>query len=393
MLSHSLFADWSTFSIFWFWFLIVLAVVWAKRHLDINRAVRDPRLKNAPSLLGAMPAVSVLVAAKDEESNIERCLRGLLAQQYPDFEVIVIDDRSNDRTAAIIDALAAEDSRLKPLHVRALPDGWFGKNHAMHVGVQRARGRWLCFTDADCTFESPHLASAAVSLAMKEQIDLLSALPHLEALEWWERVIQPVAGGVMMYWTPPHRVNDPRSRSAYANGAFLLMPREVYERLGGHEAVRTTLNEDMHFARRAKAMGLRLRVIQTEGMFRVRMYVGLRQIWRGWSRIFYGCFGTFPKLSASVLMLAFASVAPYVTLLWAIAAPHRYLPMVAAAGLVVFVQQTVLWRYYRLSGTPAPFALTYPLGAAMCLGITLDAMTRLLGRKTAWRGTSYTRGA
>lgn len=389
------FEAWSGFAVFWFCFMILLAIVWAKRHLDIRTALREPKLDSADAqgTDADLPALTVLVAAKDEETNIERCVRGLLAQQYPQLQIIAVDDRSRDRTGAIVDQLAAEDPRLLALHVRELPPGWFGKNNAMRLGVEHATGEFLCFTDADCTFDSDRLLASAVRLAVSQRIDLLSALPHLEANGFWERVIQPVAGGVMMYWTPPHRVNNPRSRAAYANGAFLLMPAAVYRRLGGHAAVAQTLNEDMHFARRAKALGLRLRVIQTAGMFRVRMYVGLAQIWRGWARIFYGCFGTFPKLFASVLMLALASVAPYVTVFAAPLVSERYWPLSAAAILTVIVQQSVLWRYYRLSGTPAPYAITYPLGAAMCLGITLDAMTRLAGRRTSWRGTAYTRGA
>jgi chlorobactene glucosyltransferase len=376
-------------------FLALLSLVWLKRHFDIWRAGQEHLLSEADADCDdtRFPGVSVLVAAKDEEANIEQCARGLLAQDYPHFEVLVINDRSTDGTGKIIDRLAAETSRFRAVHVTELPEGWFGKNNAMRTGVAAARHELLIFSDADCSFDSPQLLRAAVSYARRNGVEFLSVLPRLEAIDWWERVIQPVAGGVMVYWTPPHKVNDPRSSCAYANGAFMLMTRQAYARLGGHEAVKATLNEDMHFARRAKAEGVALRVLRSKEMYRVRMYVGLKQIWRGWSRIFYGCFGTFPKLLASVMMLTFASVMPYVVLVGAMLGGEAWRGVAAAAGLCVLAQQSVLWRYYPLSGIPAPYAMTYPLGAFMCLGITLDAMTRLSGRKTTWRGTAYAKGA
>jgi glycosyltransferase involved in cell wall biosynthesis len=290
-----------------------------------------------------------------------------------------------------MDDVAAGDSRLKVVHVQDLPDGWFGKNNAMRLGIEQASGDWLCFTDADCVFDSPKLLSAAVSFAQRHDVAFLSVLPKLEVLSIWERIIQPVAGAIMVFWNPPLRVNSPKSRAAYANGAFMLMTRDAYQALGGHAAVKATLNEDMHFARRAKRLGVRLRVIRGGTMYRVRMYTTLGQMWRGWSRIFYGCFGTFPRLLVSVLMLAIFSISPYVTLL--AAAVAGVWPIAGAGLFAVVAQQSVLWQFYRHAWTPSAWALTYPIGAVVCLGMTLNAMTRLLGRKTSWRGSTYAGGA
>ncbi len=377
----------------WFWLTLGIGLVWLKRHRDLNRGRDEPVLMPDQPGPDELPTLTVLVAAKDEQDNIERCLRGLLAQDYPDLQVIVIDDRSSDATPQIIDRLAAEDDRLTALHVTELPAGWFGKNHAMHVGVGHARGDYLCFTDADCTFDSPRLLSAAVRYALTNRVDFLSVLPRLEADSFFERVVQPVAGAIMVFWFPPQKVNDPRHPRAYANGAFMLMPRTTYETIGGHEPVKATLNEDMHLARRTKAAGLNLQVIRGGDLYRVRMYTGLKQIWRGWSRIFYGCFGTFPRLLVSVIMLAVFSLSPYLTLLLS-PLTGSAAPWLAAAGaLAIVAQQSVLWRFYAITGNPSHWALTYPLGAAMCLGMTLNAMRRLLGTTTTWRGTTYRGGA
>jgi glycosyltransferase involved in cell wall biosynthesis len=379
----------------WFWITILVGMAWLKRHFDLNRGKREPILSEAQAgpALTSLPPLTVLVAAKDEEANIERCVRGLLAQDYSRLQVIAINDRSSDQTGVILDQLAAADPRLLALHVRELASGWFGKNHAMHLGVQHATGEYLCFTDADCTFDSTRLLSSAMRFALTEKSDLLSVLPRLEAGTFWERVVQPVAGAVMVFWFPPQAVNDPASKRAYANGAFMLMSRAVYDRLGGHEPIKATLNEDMHLARRSKDLGLRLRVIRGGDLYRVRMYTGIVQIWRGWSRIFYGCFGTFPRLLVSVLMLAIFSVGPYVTLGLAPLAGAGGWPLALAAGFAIAAQQSVMWRFYSVTGNGAPWAATYPIGAAICLAMTLNSMRRLVGTTTTWRGTQYSGGA
>lgn len=379
----------------WFWLLAVIALVWARRHLDLNRAARDRVLLpwDADGDPETLPTLTVMVAAKDEEANIGACLTGLLAQDYPRLQIIAANDRSGDRTGPILDELAAADARLRAVHIRELPDGWAGKNHAMHNAVQTARGEWLCFTDADCRFHSPRLLAAAVRFAQREGIEFLSVLPDLEAHTFWEQVVQPPAGAIMVFWFPPARVNDPRSACAYANGAFMLVSRGAYERLGGHEQVKTALNEDMHFARRAKQLGVRLRVLRGSGMYSARMYVGLRQIWNGWSRIFYACFGTLPRLLVSIGFLSVFSLLPTLSLLASPLLGEYAAGIALSAGLAVLAQQSVLWRFYALSRTPPAWALTYPLGAAICLGMTCNAVRRHWGVRTHWRGTSYDRAA
>lgn len=379
----------------WCWFNLLIAFIWLRRHGDLNRGHREPVLRESRSGAepGSLPPLTVLVAAKDEQDNIGRCLGGLLAQDYPRLQVIAINDRSTDRTAAILDDFAARDPRLTAIHVRELPAGWFGKNHAMHCGVARASGDWLCFTDADCSYDSRQLLASALRFAMVEKAEFLSVLPRLEAESFWERVVQPVAGAIMVFWFPPHRVNDPVSSIAYANGAFMLLSRGAYERLGGHEPVRATLNEDMHLARRAKQLGVRLRVIRGGDLYRVRMYTGLRAIWRGWSRIFYGCFGTLPRLIGSCCLLIFMSLSPYASLVGSGLAGNRTVAVALTAGAALLAQQSVMWRFYPLTYLSSVWALTYPLGALLCLAMTFNAMTRLGGGRTTWRGTEYTGGA
>jgi glycosyltransferase involved in cell wall biosynthesis len=406
----------------WVWCGVtsVALIVWLSRHLQIARVGRtmpalrpDAYPEDAPA--APAPLVSVLVAAKDEEANIGRCLRSLLAQEYPEYEVIAIDDRSKDRTPAIIDELAASarrDSRtsgpptggrLTALHVKELAEGWFGKNNAMREGVARAKGEWLCFTDADCEFTSRRMLTVAMRFAAEQQADFVSVLPAHRADSFWERVIQPACSGILLIWFHPLRVNDPNSRTAYANGAFMLMRRSCYEAIGGHEPVKAEVNEDIHMARLAKERGRRLVVVTNEDLYTVRMYESLAQGWRGWTRIFYGCFGTVRRLLLSALVVAVMSLLPWAALGTSAAVSAagnasaaggggavawRWL-LAAAAGTCA-AQLSVTVRFYGMSRSGALYGLLYPVGAAIGFGALLNAIRRVGGRgKITWRGTTY----
>ncbi len=234
--------------------------------------------------------------------------------------------------------------------------------------------------------------------AAANRIDFLSVLPVLETHGVWERMIQPVCGGMLVFWFRPGRVNDPRSSTAYANGAFMLMTREAYERIGGHEKVKTEVNEDMHMARLAKQAGLRLYVVQNRDLYQTRMYSRLGDIWRGWSRIFYGCFGTLRRLAISAAVMLVMGVLPFVSMIvgwaivaargWSVAEEWRLIALMATA--VIMVQQSVIVRYYRLSQADVRYAPAYIVGALFVLGMLGNAMLKVTGRSaTNWRGTVY----
>ncbi len=389
--------------IVWCAILALVALIWASRHFEISRARREHIPLSATAYPGPPrqpPLVSVLIAAKDEEANIEPAVRTMLEQDYPNFEMIVINDRSTDRTPQILEQIKAEqpNGRLQVIHIRELRDGWFGKNNAMREGIEQARGEWLCFGDADCRQVSTRTLSMAVRHAIEWNIDFLSVLPRLETQSIWERIIQPVCGAVMVFWFHPRRVNDPRHEAAYANGAFMLMKRTCYDAIGGHDAVRTQVNEDMHMARLAKERGQRLVVVQGEGLYTVRMYSRLREIWRGWSRIFYGCFGTFRRLRLTMFMLLLTSIIPYgsllasliVVLLKGSAASPGWFWVLGLSAAAVLLQQTVIARFYRLSRANPWFAPTWIVGVVFCIGMLINAMLKLKGRTTTtWRGTIY----
>ncbi|MDP9263384.1 MAG: glycosyltransferase family 2 protein, partial [Acidobacteriota bacterium] len=217
--------------------------------------------------------------ARNEEQCLGRCLESLVAQQGIRFEILVVDDGSSDRTHAIAESFA----QAQVMDAGALPQGWTGKNHAAWQGAQKARGRWLLFTDADTVHEPGSLA-AAVAEAEQHGAALLSYSPRQEVEGFWEKALMPVVFADLARTYPPSRVSDPQSPVAAANGQYLMISREAYDAVGGHRGVAGTLLEDVAIARRVKESGRVLRFRYGGEAVRTRMYRSLGQMWEGWTK-------------------------------------------------------------------------------------------------------------
>lgn len=402
----------SVWFIVWFTLAGGVGLVWifhysATIRVLYKRRILSSRTYNGPPM--EAPKVSIVVAAKDEEKNIETCVTGLLEQDYPNYELIVVDDRSRDRTPDILQRLLEQaaprlqegkdaSSRLRVVTVKTLRDGWFGKHNAMCKGVALSTGEWFLFTDADCRYTSRNTLSMAMREALAEEVDFLCITPVLDTFTAWERIVQPVCSIVLMAWFLPHHVNKPKSKKAYANGAFMLMRRSTYEAIGGHEAVRNEIAEDVHMARLTRKMGMRLRVVENDDLCHTRMYDSPLAAWHGWSRIFYGCLGSLTRLSVAVSLLVVLSIIPWVSLVVALvgcftadadgAAPWG---IAARAWLaVLMLMQLVTWRLYAILRADPVWSLTYILGALVTLGMLISAILKVLGAtRTTWRGTTY----
>ncbi|RME41489.1 MAG: hypothetical protein D6788_01085, partial [Planctomycetota bacterium] len=268
---------------------------------------------------------------------------------------------------------------------------------ALWCGVREADGEWLLFTDADCRQDSPRTLSMAVREAVAHEADFLCITPTLVSETIWERIIQPVCTTALMTWFLPHRVNNPRRRTAYANGAFMLIRRNCYDAIGGHHSVKEELNEDIQLARRAKEAGFTLRVVENDGLYHTRMYDTFGQAWRGWSRIFYGSLRSPAKLLAGALLLLVMSVMPRASLIVALlgtfgteASHAAWTWAVIAWGSAAVLEQAVMARVYSLLRAGALWSITDPLGAAVVVGMQLNALGKALGLSgTVWRGTAY----
>ncbi len=381
---------------------VLTAFVWLVRLLAIGPALRRRTALTASSYhdrAAPQGKVSVLIAAKDEEHTIETCVRSLFEQDYPNFEVIVADDRSADRTPEILSRLQEEfGDRLRCRRIDDLPEGWtFGKSHAMHRAVSFATGDWLLFTDADCRQISPRTITTAIHDAVVHHADFLSVTPVLESETFWERVFQPACTLTLIVWFLPDRVNDPRKATAYANGAFMLLRRSCYEGVGGHLAVRAALNEDIHLARAAKRAGFQLRVCGNEGLYSTRMYRSIGEAWRGWTRNFYGCLETLPRLAAAAALVFVVSLVPWISALasWLALSldSNVHDAWRVASSLIwttsVILMQLVLWRMYPVVAGHSRFSLLYFFGAAGTFAVLCNAIIKAAGISgITWRGHS-----
>ena len=378
----------------------LVGLVWVSRHLLITRERRSSFIltANHAGPPPEPPKITVVIAAKDEAEVIEGCVRTMLNQDYPNFEVVVCNDRSDDQTGPIVERIAADDPRLRLMNIDHLPEDWYGKPHAMQHGIAGSDSPYICMIDADCRQLSTRTLSVAMQVATEEQTDLVSVLPVLEMKGFWENVVQPVCGAIMMIWFRPDRVNNPTHSAAYANGAFMLMKRSAYDAIGTHEAVRQELNEDMRMADLTKKAGLRLRVVRSHGLYVVRMYTSLKRILRGWSRIFYGTFGTLKRLSLSILLMGMMSLLPYLTVglgvgMWLAGKNDPWIQACAmTGGIVVMLQLAAIFRFYRLADARASLFWTYPLGCLMGLTCLVLALRKLRpGAQVVWKSTPYTR--
>ncbi len=263
-------AGWALFFI-WFAPLPPLIAFFKQRRLSLL----------APPLGDNPPSVSVVVAARDEEDKIEACLRSLLALDYPKFEVIAVNDRSQDATGAILNRLAKENPRLKVLRVKTLPADWIGKNHALHCGAQQANGEFLLFTDGDVEFEPPALARA-VAFMQKENRDHLSLFPRQIPGGFWENGYLGMIGWMFLYYYKPWLVRNPKRKEHLGIGAFNLLRRSVYDAIGGYLSLRLEVVDDIELGKAVKSAGYAQDVLMADDLVRVKWQQGgLRGLVRG----------------------------------------------------------------------------------------------------------------
>ncbi len=253
--------------------------------------------------------VSIIVPARNEALNIGRLLRSLASQQAA-REILVVDDQSVDRTVEIAEGLKADLPHLRVLRVDSLPEGWLGKTFALACAAREAQGDWLLFTDAD-TEHLPGSLAAMLERAQREGVDLLSLSPGQLTPTWWEKAVIPLVYVNLARLYRFEDVSDPRSPMAAANGQYILIRREVYERAGGHEAIRNEILEDVALAKRVKSAGGKLLFLPGAAWVQTRMYRTFGEMWRGWTKnlfLIYG--GDLRKIFKTVVELCAANFLP-----------------------------------------------------------------------------------
>ena len=359
-----------------------------------------PRLaRRTPSLIDVRPEagglVSVVIPARNESSTIATVVGSILATTYHPIELIVVDDRSTDDTAAIVERFS--DPRLRLVKGERLPDGWYGKPWACLQGYRAAKGEILLFTDAD-TWHAPELLARAVGALQREKAGLVTVAPLQRCVTFWERVVMPQIWLLLALRYHPGAVNRARrERDVIANGQFILTTREAYEAVGTHAAVRHQVAEDLALAQAFLRHGRKLHFTFAERLMETRMYQGLSQLIEGWSKnIYLGGRRSFPHEPALrglvPVMLIVAMLfwlLPPAVLLGSAVEPR--LTALAPAALLATAFAAAFWMLIcHGMQIPAVYGLAYPLGALMALYIILRSTWRG-GRRVEWRGRVYKR--
>ncbi|MGZ4787229.1 MAG: glycosyltransferase [Terriglobales bacterium] len=344
----------------------------------------------------AEPMVSVIVPARNEEACLADCLRSLQEQTGIDYEIIVVNDNSTDRTAKI----ARSFGGVKVIDAPPLPPGWVGKNHAVHIGAQAARGRWLLLTDAD-TIHRHHSLRHAIREAEEHSVDMLSYSPKQEVHSLWERALMPVIFAELRRQYPPREVCRADSPVAAANGQYLLIKREIYEAIGGHAAIRDSMLEDVAIARRLKQAGYRIRFRYGRDALRTRMYRTFPQMWEGWTKnlaLLFPSPGKLAALRAGEFLLSFLGLLLVITgLLWG-----------RAPSPVQAVRSTATWLV--LAGAVVSFPITFhffhrirkahfgwintiisPAGLPIFVLLLVNSRLHYKRNQVTWKGREYAR--
>jgi chlorobactene glucosyltransferase len=360
------------------------------------------RERRAPTLaLGAMPIaqplISVLIPARNEAGRIGACLAGLAGQSYRRFELVVVDDHSADATAAVVRSYVSRLPALNVLPSAALPDGWAGKCWACFQAAGRAHGDWLLFLDAD-VMPRPGLLAALVAHAQARSLDLLTLMPFQQLGSLAERAILPAFFALLYGLYPLDQVSDPRSRMAFANGQCLLIRREVYFTIGGHQAVRASILEDTELGRIVKAAGYRLEAAAAPSLIAARMYTGWDSLAEGLGKNAVAGYRSGGARSGWVgARLALVAFLPGYLLLagaWlALARPDIPIGALlmlhgALLALLAFICWGWLARWrYRL----APWwGALFPLGLAIYFWLAARALLRFRsGRGVVWKGRRF----
>lgn len=355
--------------------------------------VRHPRLRTYADATEG-PLVSVIVPARNEAGNIAPLLSSLARTNYPNREVIVVDDRSTDGTGDIVEALQARTTGewLRLIHGADVPEGWFGKPWACWQGYQAAKGEVLLFTDADTRHE-PDLLGRSVAALRATSADLFTILPEQTLGSFWERSVMPhmlFMLGLRYNASLGNRTRNPLH--VVANGQYIMMPRTSYVAIGGHEAVKHEVVEDLRLAQVTVAAGRRLYLVHAEEFMRTRMYRSLGGILEGWTKnVAIGARYSLPHLGRFVpwLVLAFTLVAwvvpPAILLVEAFGeVPDRL--MVWALGATII--SLAFWAVTNLRmRVPPLYSLIYPVGAVVTAIIIMRSALR--GRRVVWKGREY----
>ncbi len=378
--------------------LSILALIWVfllvspahrlgyKQTLDSTDQLPQPAV---------VPGLTVIIPARNEAKVLPDTIPTICRQDYPGMKVILVNDQSDDDSASVLAALQAEHANLDVIDGAARPDGWCGKPWAVKQGVDRADTPWLCFTDADMFFH-PQAVGQAMRLALQGGYDMVSLFPTLIFSSEIEKIGMAGLMTIIGLMFPPGKANDPKSKVALAAGGFILVRREAYEKIGGHEAVKGEIIEDVNLARKLKESGARTHSRLTHDLISTQMYEDFDDLWEGLSKNAYAGMEYQPRkfwvgLVFGLLFVVLPPVYAALGMVWLLKDRSTRGLLLAAVCLVMWASQTLVHRrsvkFLRL---PWWHMFLMPVSAALYLAIAShSAWQHHFGGGTMWKGRKY----
>jgi glycosyltransferase involved in cell wall biosynthesis len=372
--------------LFWLVLFGLIALFWMTYGLKVAYgALRLPWLKDfAPAADGDCPRISVLFAARDEEEKLPGALATLVAVDYPNLEIMAVDDRSSDTTSRILDEFAASHPQLRVVHVRELPAGWLGKPHALQKGYEVSTGEWLVFTDADVKFR-PDALRRVVALVRARGWDHLTLVGDVVRSGFWDTVV--ISFFVMGFQLAAdlHAVSNPNSRAYVGVGAFQMLKRSAYEACGTHRRLAMEVIDDMKLGKLVKQEGFRSGVAIAEDAVSVEWHLGLENLIRGLEKNFFAAAGfSVGMVVLQIVSMLLFNVAPFLGL----ALGDGWIRLLA--GIAVLVALCFHLGGDAVMRVSPLYCLTLPIGAILFTYILLRSTVITLRQGGIyWRETFY----
>jgi glycosyltransferase involved in cell wall biosynthesis len=368
------------------WFL---GLAWFSRLVAAAFGMRKLANLTDPQWAGAAnrPKVSIIVPARNEEDHIEQTLSQLLELDYPDYEVIAINDRSTDRTGEVMDQVAANGTahnQLKIIHIETLPTGWMGKAHAMWTAANSATGTWLLFTDADVLFKKDSLRRA-VAYAEAERADHFVLFPRMIMKAAGERMMIAFFQTLFVFGHRPWRVADPKTKDHMGVGAFNMVRRDVYETIGTYRALRMEVLDDMKLGKIVKTSGFRQRNAFGDDLISIRWARGAMGVVNNLTKNFFAIVSfQWWRAVASIFALAFLNLGPFLGVLLAHGWARSGYALALIAMFLIYLGMS--WN----SSIPPYYFVLHPISTALFMYTLLRSMVLTLGNGgVEWRGTFY----
>ncbi len=332
---------------------------------------------------GKFPSISIIFSALNEERDIEAALKTLLEIDYPHLEIIAINDRSTDKTKEILERMKANQSRLKVFHLENLPEGWLGKNHALHFASRKAAGEWLLFTDAD-VFMKPDTLKRAMSYILEKKIDHLTIFEHHIRKNIGLKML--LLGHYITYSLvmKPWRIRFPWSKKSLGHGAFNLVSKKVYDATGGHRKISMECMDDLKLGEIIKKNGFQQDTVDGRDFIEKEWYKSLGDMIEGVKKNSFSYFKYRPIGTLSVILGAFLFfVWPFFGMFFS----GSIGTINGVNVMLMLLMSLFIAKKFRLNPC---FALLYPIGICILLYSVFNSLIATYKNKgIIWRGTFY----